>query len=227
MFTVTGFTPFCGLASNPSQEILKKLKHPEVSKKVLLDVSIKSVEKNLKGLCSGSKFVLHIGLDPEGKQFKLEASAINTKSFSCPDNEGEQPLDSPINPRRGKNTFLVTNLNLRNVVGKLKGFPVVVSKYGGTFVSNYTYYRCLEVCRKCDGPKSGSSQPCAAGCLYVHVPPTSVMPLREQVKFIEKLLDVLRDQLSPGKVDVIEVIERFIGGEQKLPDLRLLLISLR
>jgi|SRR5579883_1115857 len=216
MFTVTGFTPFCGLGSNPSQDILKRLEHPEVSKKVLLDVSMKSVERNLKKLCTGTGFVLHVGLDPGSTQFKLEKGAINTKSFSCPDNEGEQPLDSPINQEKGKNTFLVTSLDLKKVMEKLKGFPVVISKYGGTFVSNYTYYRCLETCGK-------------SNCLYVHVPPTSVIPLKDQVNFIRKLLDALKDQLSSptGKVDPIEVIERFIGTKQKFPDLRFLLTYLR
>jgi pyroglutamyl-peptidase len=221
MFVVTGFTPFCGIKSNPSQEIVRLLKHPQIYKKVILDVSIKSVEKNLRTLCSEkSKFVLHIGLDPGGSNFKLEEGAINTKSFSCPDNEGEEPFDSPINPRKGKDTFLTTILDLEKVVRKLKGFPVVISKYGGTFVSNYTYYRCLEFCKR---------------CLYVHVPPTSEIPLLRQVKFIAKLLDALGDQLSPplpsagtaGTVDSVEVIERFIGAKEKLPDLRSLLRDLR
>ncbi|MBQ3412697.1 MAG: pyroglutamyl-peptidase I [Oscillospiraceae bacterium] len=163
---LTAFNPFGGESVNPAQEAVEavadtvagaevvKLVVPTVFKK-----SIETVHEAMKREKPDVTFCIgqaggRIGLTPE-------RVAINLDDARIEDNEGNQPVDSPIF-EDGKNAYF-TSLPVKAMVQKIKdaGVPSSISYTAGTFVCNHLMYGVLYYIEKeFPGMKGG----------FMHVP---------------------------------------------------------
>lgn len=116
-----------------------------------------------------------LGLARSRSVVSLERVALNWVDAEIPDNEGEQPLEQPLvagSPAAlfGKLPFKLLRQALQNA-----GIPAEVSHSAGTYVCNAVYYDVLHTCSVPAG--------------FVHVPPIDKLPLAEQVRAVEVLLE--------------------------------------
>ena len=145
---LTAFDPFGGEPVNPAQEAVEAVRDniagAQIVKQIVPTVfgkSIETVHEAMKRenpdvtLCIGQA-VGRIGLTPD-------RVAINLNDARIPDNEGNQPLDTPIF-KDGKNAYF-TKLPAKAMVENIikAGIPASVSYTAGTYVCNHLMYGVL------------------------------------------------------------------------------------
>ena len=145
---LTAFDPFGGEPVNPAQEAVEAVRDniagAQIVKQIVPTVfgkSIETVHEAMKRenpdvtLCIGQAGG-RIGMTPE-------RVAINLNDARIPDNEGNQPLDTPIF-KDGKNAYF-TKLPAKAMVENIikAGIPASVSYTAGTYVCNHLMYGVL------------------------------------------------------------------------------------
>lgn len=203
---LTAFDPFGGDKINPALEAVKlvadKVGDIDVVKQEVPTVFGKSIatvaaaidrEKPDAVLCIGQA----------GGRFDLtpERVAINQDDARIPDNEGNQPIDTPIF-EDGEPAYFAT-LPIKAMVAKIReaGIPASVSNTAGTFVCNHLMYGTLyTLAKKYPGVRGG----------FMHVPfiPSQVitrpnapsMNMNDIAKGIEAAIAAIGENTSDLKV---------------------------
>ena len=196
---LTAFTPFGGEKINPALEAVKlvkdkiletdiiKLEVPTVFGKSIRIVA-DTIEKEKPGC------VLCIGQAGGRADITPERVAINIDDARIPDNEGNQPIDTPIFAD-GESAYF-SNLPVKAMVEEIKkeGLLSSLSNSAGTYVCNHLMYGVLyTLSTKYKGAKGG----------FIHVPfiPEQVadkpdkpcMPLADIVKGIEAAIRAINN----------------------------------
>ncbi|MDK2383570.1 MAG: pyroglutamyl-peptidase I [Candidatus Korarchaeota archaeon] len=144
MILLTGFESGDDVPSNPTSELVEQLVRNEVVGEVL-PVSFRRAGERLEKLIRELRpeAVLNLGLAPERPVIRVERIAINLIDARIPDNDGEQPVDVPIDPD-GPPCYFST-LPTREIVGALRGegIPAFLSYSAGTYLCNYVMYKTL------------------------------------------------------------------------------------
>lgn len=150
---VTAFDPFGGEKVNPALEAVKLLP------KIISGAQIKWVE--IPTVFNKSAEVLELAIAKEnpdvilcigqaGGRFGLtpERVAINQDDARIPDNDGNQPIDSPIR-EDGESAYFST-LPIKAMVKAIQecGLPASISNTAGTFVCNHLMYQTLYLVSK-------------------------------------------------------------------------------
>jgi pyroglutamyl-peptidase len=167
--------------------------------------------------------VLHLGVDYNATQFKLERCAYNDATFRVPDERGCMPNNECISLLRDDGggeslshdwgRCVETTLDLNDLCDRLRmsqDEAVMVSADPGRFVCNYTYYLSLNRCRsindellrtgtKCDETGRGDEAMHRHHALFVHVPPFDVVPEGRQLDFILRVMEAIERQLDAGR----------------------------
>lgn len=205
---VTGFDPFGGEKVNPAMEAVKLLPSeihgsevrwaeiPTVFHKSseVLEAEIERYQPDV---------VLCIGQAGGRASLTPERVAINQDDARIPDNEGNQPIDTPIRTDGAAAYF--SQLPIKAMVQAIKeeGLPATISNTAGTFVCNHLMYQALYL-----GDKKFPNM--RAG--FMHIP-----YMTEQV--INK-----PNTASMNLTDIIRGIEAAIGAivDYKDKDLKLI-----
>ncbi|GED56434.1 pyroglutamyl-peptidase I [Brevibacillus formosus] len=143
---VTGFDPFGGEMVNPAWESVKELGKIESD---LYKVELRQIptvfEKSIEHLYTAidetnPDIVLCIGQAGGRGDIAVERVAINVNDARIPDNEGNQPIDTPI--RENGPTGYWSTLPIKAIVHELKqqGIPASISQTAGTYVCNHLFY---------------------------------------------------------------------------------------
>jgi pyrrolidone-carboxylate peptidase len=205
-FVVTGFTPFCDIRENPSRILVETLSSlfPSLAVYRIVDTSAEAVDRFLPELYGELErqprpltvVILHFGVDATSRTFRLERGAKNEASFSCADNAGWRPYRRKIDNRRPLDSYLEDRFPfpLETLVRELRADPVQISAYGGTFVSNYTYYRSLQYAHQI------STSALKIYPLYVHIPPFVSISKEQQIIFSLQLAE----RISSLLIDIDE-----------------------
>lgn len=147
---VSAFDPFGGESINPALEAVKgmpdEISGAEIIKLEIPTVFHKSAQKlREKALEVKPDMILAVG--QAGGRFAItpERVAINQDDARIPDNEGNQPIDVPIQ-EDGAPAYFAT-LPIKAMVEKIKeaGVPAAVSNSAGTFVCNHIMYNALHL----------------------------------------------------------------------------------
>lgn len=143
---ITGFEPFGGATINPALEAVKlldgvKLDGGEI---VVCEVPVtrfKSIQTVINAIETHQPSAV-ITLGQASGRFGItpERIAVNIDDFRIPDNEGNQPIDEPIE-EDGPNAYFTT-LPIKAITQALqqKGIPCQISNSAGTFVCNHLFY---------------------------------------------------------------------------------------
>lgn len=145
---ITGFDPFGGEKINPAWEAVKALPDNidgiEVVKLQIPTVFKKSAKKLFENIDSVKPdVVICVGQAGGRYEFSVERVAINIDDGRIPDNDGYQPVDSPVF-EDGENAYFST-LPIKAIVEEVKkvGIPSAVSNTAGTYVCNHIMYSLL------------------------------------------------------------------------------------
>ena len=150
---ITGFDPFGGESVNPAYEAVKMLPDmvagAEVIKLEIPTVFTKSgevVEKAIKE--HNPDVVICVGQAGGRSSITIEKVAINLAEARIKDNEGKQPMDTPLH--EDGETAYFTNLPCKAVVKELRDnkIPAHISYTAGTFVCNDVMYHVLYLINK-------------------------------------------------------------------------------
>ena len=150
---VTGFDPFGGEKLNPALEAIKSLPSEIQGAEVRwLEVptvfykSAKILEEEIR--IYQPDIVLCIGQAGGRKGLTPERVAINQDDARIQDNEGNQPIDRPIQLDGPPAYF--SSLPIKAMVQAIKeeGLPASVSNTAGTFVCNHLMYQLLYLVEK-------------------------------------------------------------------------------
>lgn len=167
---VTGFEPFAGSTLNPSQLIAESLAdHAEV---VALGVALRTALLPVDTLCAGPTIaalwdkhrpdiVLHFGESAKAQHLTLERVAVNLLDFDTPDNAGQHPVDTPIDPAGPAARFVT--LPVRALMQRLDeaGIASRLSLSAGAYLCNQVLYLSLGHAERVGG---------GAAVGFVHVP---------------------------------------------------------
>lgn len=201
---ITGFDPFGGESINPAWEAVKAMKDNidgiEVIKLQIPTVFKKSAEKLFAGIEEHKPdAVICIGQAGGRYDMSVERVAINMDDGRIPDNEGYQPIDTPVY-EDGENAYFAT-LPIKGIVEEIKlaKIPASVSNTAGTYVCNHIMYSLLYYISKNNLNIKGG---------FIHVPYITEqvvdkknMPYME-VTTITKALECAIQALNKYKVDV-------------------------
>ena len=145
---VTGFDPFGGEKVNPALEAVKSLPSEihgaEVHWVAIPTVFYKSAEVlEAEIVRYQPDVVLCIGQAGGRASLTPERVAINQDDARIPDNQGNQPIDTPI--REDGQAAYFSTLPIKAMVQAIneQGLPAAVSTTAGTFVCNHLMYQAL------------------------------------------------------------------------------------
>ncbi len=150
---VTGFDPFDKDIINPAYEAVKKL--PDTIKdtqiiKLEIPTSFERSKKAIEDAIEkyNPDVVLSIGQAGGRNEITVEKVAINLIEARIKDNDGDQPLGTPV--REDGETAYFTNLPIKGMVSHIKenNIPATISYTAGTFVCNSVMYNILYLINK-------------------------------------------------------------------------------
>ena len=208
---VTGFDPFGGEKLNPALEAIKSLPAQIQGAEVRwLEVptvfykSAKILEEEIR--LYQPDIVLCVGQAGGRKGLTPERVAINQDDARIPDNEGNQPIDRPIQLDGPPAYF--SSLPIKAMVQAIKeeGLTASVSNTAGTFVCNHLMYQVLYLVEK-EFPniKAGFMHIPYMAEQVVDKPHTPAMDLVDIVRGIEA---AIRAIIEYGEKDI-----QLVGGE--------------
>ena len=208
---ITGFEPFGGEPINPSWEAVRHLpdtiEGAEVIKLQIPTVFGRTADVVREAILEHEPDVV-VSVGQAGGRFMVspERVAINMDDGRIPDNDGKQPIDTPIRDDGPPAYF--SSLPIKAMVTAMKnaGVPAVVSNTAGTYVCNHIMYQVLYLIdREFPGKRGG----------FIHVPytPQQVVDKPGQPSLG---VDEMTTALAAGLGAIVEYTdkedERSVGG---------------
>ena len=196
---VTGFDPFGGEKVNPALEAVKSLPS-EIHGAEVYWVEIPTVFYKAAEVLETAivRFqpdaVLCIGQAGGRTSLTPERVAINQDDARIPDNQGNQPIDTPI--RLDGEAAYFSTLPIKAMVQAIKeeGLPASVSNSAGTFVCNHLMYQVLYLAdKKFPNMRAGFMHIPYMTEQVVNKPNTASMCLRDIVRGIEAAIGAIVD----------------------------------
>ena len=196
---VTGFDPFGGEKVNPALEAVKSLPS-EIHGAEVYWVEIPTVFYKAAEVLETAivRFqpdaVLCIGQAGGRTSLTPERVAINQDDARIPDNQGNQPIDTPI--RLDGEAAYFSTLPIKAMVQAIKevGLPATVSNTAGTFVCNHLMYQALYLAdKKFPNMRAGFMHIPYMTEQVVNKPNTASMNLTDIVRGIEAAIGAIVD----------------------------------
>ena len=196
---VTGFDPFGGEKVNPALEAVKSLPS-EIHGAEIHWVEIPTVFYRSAEVLEAEivRFqpdaVLCIGQAGGRASLTPERVAINQDDARIPDNQGNQPIDTPI--RLDGQAAYFSTLPIKAMVQAIKeeGLPATVSNTAGTFVCNHLMYQALYLAdKKFPHMRAGFMHIPYMTEQVINKPNTASMNLTDIVRGIEAAIGAIVD----------------------------------
>ena len=196
---VTGFDPFGGEKVNPALEAVKSLPS-EIHGAEVYWVEIPTVFYKAAEVLETAivRFqpdaVLCIGQAGGRASLTPERVAINQDDARIPDNQGNQPIDTPI--RLDGEAAYFSTLPIKAMVQAIKevGLPATVSNTAGTFVCNHLMYQALYLAdKKFPNMRAGFMHIPYMTEQVINKPNTASMNLTDIVRGIEAAIGAIVD----------------------------------
>ena len=196
---VTGFDPFGGEKVNPALEAVKSLPSvihgAEIRWVEIPTVFYKSADVlEAEIVRYQPDVVLCIGQAGGRASLTPERVAINQDDARIPDNQGNQPIDTPI--RLDGEAAYFSTLPIKAMVQAIKedGLPATVSNTAGTFVCNHLMYQALYLAdKKFPHMRAGFMHIPYMTEQVINKPNTASMNLVDIVKGIEAAIGAIVD----------------------------------
>lgn len=143
---LTGFDPFGGESVNPALLAIKRLEGEIIAEHEIHILEVPTVfdrciEKLIMAINEiDYDLVIAVGQAGGRPHISIERVAINVNDARIEDNEGNQPIDTPVVD--GGPAAYWSTLPIKAIMKKLRdtGIPASVSQTAGTFVCNHIFY---------------------------------------------------------------------------------------
>jgi len=143
---LTGFDPFGNETINPAIEAVQKIDGDVIENYEVATLEVSTVfNKCIQELKDAMRtinpeLVICVGQAGGRSHISMERVAINVNDARIPDNDGNQPIDTPV--IQSGPTAYWSRLPIKAIVKALKheGIPAMVSQTAGTFVCNHLFY---------------------------------------------------------------------------------------
>ncbi|MFM1789605.1 MAG: hypothetical protein RLZZ12_954 [Actinomycetota bacterium] len=192
---LTGFEPFHKSHLNPSEEIVKRINHPNLIAKEVLPVTFGEAAMRLTALIDLHKptAVLALGQAEGRSQITPERVAINLDDARIADNAGNSRREEKIVPD-GPDAYFTT-LPIGKIVERLNesSIPAAISLSAGTFVCNHIFYSMQRHCLEKE-IRSGFIHLPLMDEQASEFPELPTMKIEEMVRGIVTVLDVLSEK---------------------------------
>lgn len=177
---LTGFKPFLGDPTNPSELLCREIKMPYVTNQIL-PVDFNQAFLQLQATVDKNSFdyIIMMGLGTGSTRLRLEKVGLNWNESVHADEAGytapseKIDADSPMS--------LMTSFPVNEIYAKLskQNYPIDISFSAGSFVCNNLYYKTLKAY---PGIKS----------IFIHVPAENIIRIEWQVEVIREILKQLQ-----------------------------------
>lgn len=176
---VTGFEPFGDIADNPSELIARALDGNRIAGARIvgrvLPVSLTRIGSAVRDALRATRpdLVLALGVARGTRAIRIERRAVNRADFDIPDNEGATVTGAALDPAGPPSR--TTKLPLKRLARAVRQAHIAArhSHDAGAYLCNAGYYALL-----------GRRTP----CVFLHLPPLGVMPLRAQRRAVEAMV---------------------------------------
>ena len=208
---ITCFDPFDGAIINPSQlavaELPDEIDGVKILKQVIPTVFNKSIDTLYKVLkAEAPDAVICVGQAGGRPNITVERVAINIDDARIPDNEGGQPIDTPV-VANGPSAYFAT-LPIKAMVKNCndRGIPAAISNTAGTFVCNHLMYAaCHYATLHQPGLKAG----------FVHIPFVPEQTTNKQAMPSMSCADIVTGLMSLIKTTInIDQDVKVTGGTE-------------
>lgn len=185
---LTGFEPFGGLPTNPTQDLVRQLaSHPARWGRLhtaVLPVAYATAHTRISTLLAEHTpdIVLCTGLAAATTTLRFEHLAHNSITAAAADNTGEIRQCPSIRsdaPTAYRSTMPTARLSSTLTAA---GVPLEHSQDAGGYLCNYVYFAALHTL---------AQHQSAAWCGFLHVPPAALLPLPRLRDAVQLVLDVL------------------------------------
>lgn len=164
---ITGFEPFDNEAINPSSEVAMSFAGKLINGYEILYFQLPCVfDKSIAALDIIIKqyqpdMVLCLGQMAGRVDISLERIAVNLNDARIPDNEGNQPIDTPVLADAPAAYF--SNFPLKIILERLRAqsIPCSISQSAGTFVCNHVFFGLMHLIHNSDRKIMGG---------FIHLP---------------------------------------------------------
>lgn len=162
---LTGFEPFGGMATNPSEELVRSLAECRMDgielSTMVLPVEYHRTMDIIREQVGQYDVIVMFGVARSRQEVSVERVAINLMDASSYDNAGYRPEEEPIVPD-GPTAYFST-LPVKQVVAYMKehGISCKISNSAGTYVCNAIYYAALHY---------ATTHSLNTKCVFIHLP---------------------------------------------------------
>ena len=188
---LTGFDPFGGSALNPSWLAARALHGQRIAGHTVvaaqLPTAFGTAQARLQALLTEHRPALVLCLGQAGGRaaLSIERVAINLVDARIPDNQGQQPVDQPVQSQAPAAYFATVPVKAMLQAVRRCGLPGEVSLSAGSFVCNAVFYELMHQI-------ATGAVPGARGG-FVHVPwlpeqRAPSMPLHDMVRGVHAML---------------------------------------
>jgi pyroglutamyl-peptidase len=183
---ITGFGPFPGAPSNPTEPLVKELahrRHPAFAhvRRVahVFPVSYEAVDRELPALLERERpeVLLMFGLASRTKHVRVETRARNALTRLVPDADGQVPVAASIVPGAPTTVPLRAPAWRLVLAARAAGVPTALSHDPGRYLCNYLCWRAAEAARA-GGPRLVA---------FIHVPSLRRIPVHRPALTLEDL----------------------------------------
>jgi len=163
---ITGFEPFGGDTSNPTEFLARTLDGASVRERRLIGVTLPVVFGRAREQLESAieqhapELVLCLGLAANRQAISLERVALNIDDASIPDNAGQQPIDRPIEEFGPAAYWSTLPIKAMKTQLEAAGYQAEISPSAGTYVCNHLFYGLMHSLRSRTGVRGG----------FVHIP---------------------------------------------------------
>lgn len=202
MILVTGFEPFDGAPTNPTQELVHhvvSLGLPDVVARVLptsyrrAEAAVTAAVRELR-----PSTVCMLGLNAGAATLRFEQVALNLDQARKPDNDGELRHHQPIRETGPVGYFATLAFEPMRRLAENAGETLDLSRDAGGFVCNHVFYTVADlIARELPASRAG----------FIHVPPLDDRRLTRLGRLLEAWFDAWRASPAPFPARSTAVVE--------------------
>jgi len=183
---LTGFAPFGGMESNPSEQVVRLFSEEVIPgvefTTMVLPVEYRRAMDIIREQVGRFDCIVMLGVARTRQEISIERVAINLMDAASKDNAGFRPCEEPVVYDGPTAYFSSVQVKMLAEAVKSTGIPCKVSNTAGTYVCNAVLYTALHTAAERKLPTRS---------VFVHVPTEKQLPIARMYDGVRIILEQL------------------------------------